>query len=69
MLGQPARDPLLENMFADAVHHGGDVDVLFLAQGQQGGQLLFGLLLGHAVQVQIDLRRIDAPFELLELKF
>lgn len=29
VLGQPARDPLLEDVFADTVHHGGDMDVPF----------------------------------------
>ncbi len=69
MLGQPAWNALLEDMFADAVHHRGDVNVLFLAESQQGRQLLFGLLLVHAVQVQVDLRRIAAAFELFQLEF
>jgi len=69
MLGQPARDALLQDMFADAVHHRGDVNVLASAEGEQGGQLLLGLLLVHAVQVQVDLRRVAAALELFQLEF
>ncbi len=69
VLGQPAWNALLEDMFADAVHHRSNVDVLFLAEGQQGCQLLFGLLLVHAVQVEVDLRRIAAALELFQLEF
>ena len=40
-----------------------------LAEGQQGCQLLFGLLLVHAVQVEVNLRRIAAALELFQLEF